>query len=250
MALSRLGGLYVSKDFTNWNATISTGCAASGTSIVVTWGSAVLPDGTEFLPFDNSSGQFPPIIVGSGATQETVVPTSVSNAYYGRSGVAFQVCTITVSGGFTNAHYPGEQVVSGDQGIVEALNTASARGGGPVLWMADTGTVTLSTTGLTTTTTTKVPGSFYNQGCAARVTTTITTSASWAVGISGATTIFASANSTLTAGTTAVANQAAPATTGTSQALTAILITAGTSNAGAGAVHVRAWGYTAAQPAF
>jgi hypothetical protein len=121
--------------------------------------------------------------------------------------------------------------------------------GGLVYWVADTGVVTLTTSGLTTTTTTLIPTTFYNLGASAIVKTTITTSANWAVGISGATAIFCSANATKTAGTTCLANQVAPATTGTTQALTAVLFTMGTSNPGAGAIKARVWGFTPVQTA-
>jgi hypothetical protein len=182
-----------------------------------------------------------------GATQETVTPTSVSNSLLGVNGNI--VCTITVSSTFTNAHGAGEPIVSGDNGIMEAINDCALFGGGNVYWMVDTGVVTLSTVALTTTTTTFVPTIFYNQGASAIVKTTITTSTNWAVGISGTTSAFTTVSTSLTAGSTAVAVQASPAKVGTTNALTAILYTVTGANAGAGAVKARVWGFTPVQAA-
>jgi hypothetical protein len=245
------GGIYYSAGYSQWSNTVTGGVAASGTTITVASGSVILLNGREVVPFGNSSGAYAPITVGLGTTQETVTPTSVSGCVKGGPSANFySPCTITVSGGFTNAHNAGEPVYSGDQGIMEAINDAASNGGGLVYWTVDTGAVTLTTSGLTTTTTTMVPTFFMSMGAAARVTTTITTSANWAVGISGSTSAFCTANSTLTAGTTCLANQNAPAKVGSTNALTAVLFTMGTSNPGAGAIHAHLWGLTPVQPSF
>lgn len=244
-AVSYSGGVFYATGYAQWSIPIVTGCIAGGTSITVNAPAATAPDGRVFLPFSNAAGAFPLITVGLGSLQETVTPTSVSNSILGANGNV--TCTVTVSGGFTNAHGAGELITSGDDGIMEAINDAALAGGGVVFWTVDTGAVTLATGGLTTTTTKFVPTIFYNSGASARVTTTITTSANWAVGISGATTVFSTANSTLTAGTTALAVQASPVKTGTTNALTAILFTMGTSNPGAGAIKARCWGWTPVQ---
>jgi hypothetical protein len=252
--LSRVGGLYMSQAYSGWGAYILSGNSATGSqTITVCPAFASLPDGRQFSPFLAANATFSAITVDpQGSVAETVTPTAVSiiNAPAGASGA--QSCA-NVTASFSNVHgssYAPNQVISGDQGIQEALNDASLNGGGLVYWTADTGSVTLNTGALTTTTAVKVPANFLSAGASGRVTTTITTSASWAVGISGSTSAFLTANSTLTAGTTGIANMNSPATVGTTTGLTAILFTMGTSNPGAGAIHARVWGYTAAQSTF
>jgi len=252
--LHHVGGMYYSVGYATWQGTVvsGNGTTGAGTSIVVAVPGGLGPtlaDGTTISMAAVFNTNVP--IRVNDANAETVTPSGVTIGACpaGNLGVGGSSLCATVTGTFNNTHGQGAPVNSGDNGIEEAITDAGNQGGGLVYWIADTGIVALSTTGLTTTSTTFVPTNFYNQGAAGRVTTTITTSANWAVGISGATGIFCSADSTLTAGTTCLANQAAPASTGTTSALTAILITAGTSNAGAGAVKARVWGYTPVQPA-
>jgi hypothetical protein len=248
-----VGNLYFSYGYTTWTSSIISGntSTGAGTSIIVAAQSngVTLADGT-VLPLATVFNTNTPIYVND-ANAEVVTPTgvSISTCPAGNLGVGGSGTNCaTITGNFANTHGQSAPVVSGDQGIFEAITDAGNAGGGLVYWVADTGIVTLSTSGLTTTTTTKVPTNFLSMGSTARVTTTITTSANWAVGVSGSTAAFCTANSTLTAGTTCIANMNSPATVGTSQALTAILFTAGTSNAGAGAIKARVWGFSAVQP--
>ena len=250
----RVGNIYYSSGYAGWQATVISGNTATGAgvSIIVALpgagGSGVtLADGS-VVAITSVFNTSTPILVND-ANAETVTPSGVSVGPCPGGNVGASQNCITVTGTFNNTHGQSALVTSGDQGIQEAITDAGASGGGLVFWIADTGVVTLNTGGLTTTTTTKVPTNFYNMGAAARVTTAITVTASWAVGISGATGIFCSANSTLTLGTTCLANQAAPASTGTTSALTAVLITGATGNPGAGAVKARVWGWTPVQPA-
>jgi hypothetical protein len=152
---------------------------------------------------------------------------------------------------FANLHGNGEAVLSGDNGIMEAVLDAGNNGGGLLFWTVDTGVVTLSTGGVTTTTTTKVPSPYITMGGAGRVTTTVTTSTSWAVGIAGGTTDFCTAQTTLTAGTVCnVVALSSPTSRGTGAVtLTAIIFTMGTGAPGAGAIKARVWGFTPVQPA-
>lgn len=251
----RVGALYFAPAYATWQGTILTGNAATGSqSIIVTANSggvsgvASLADGYS-VPLATVFNTNTPITI-MDANQETVTPSSVSapsGCPAGFIGVGSSTQCVTITATFANTHGASAPVVSGDAGIFEAITDAGNTGGGLVYWTADTGVVTLSTGGLTTTTTTKVPSNFISMGASARVTTTITTSANWAVGISGSTAAFCTANSTLTAGTTCLANMNSPATVGTTQALTAILFTMGTSNPGAGAIKARVWGWTAVQ---
>lgn len=252
-----LNGIWYAPAYATWQATVLSGNSATGSQSIIVLctaggvqGVCQLSDGYS-APLTSIFNTNTPITLLDGNT-ETVTPSAVSGPSacpVGFLGVGASTQCMTVTATFANTHGASAPIVSGDAGIFEAITDAGAAGGGVVYWQVDTGLVTLNTGGLTTTTTTKVPTNFYNLGAAARVTTTITTTASWAVGISGATAIFCSANSTLTAGTTCLANQASPASTGTTSALTAILITGATSNAGAGVVKARVWGFTPVQPA-
>lgn len=249
---STFDGVYYAKNFSKWSVPVGAAIAASGTSLQAAFAVATTPDGITFSPFNAKEK----ISIGAGSTQEIATISSVSNCNSGALALPGQpvVCTITLSSGVSNAHSIGEPITSADNGIIEAVSYAQQTGGGNVFFLVDCGVITLSTSGLTTTSTCFVPNVFYNGGAAGRVTTTITTSASWAVGISNATSAFCTANSTLTAGTTCIANQGAIALSAvsspTANDLTAVLITAGTSNAGAGKVHVKVWGWTPAQPAY
>lgn len=253
-----IGNLFFSTAYNSWSAKVVSGntTTGSGATIIVSAPSA-LADG--YIPsiaaiYGANTGMVFPKLAIADAVAETITPTAVSvgGCPSGTPGpIGSQCATITAT--INNSHGNGAFVLSGDQGIAEALNDAFFQGGGLVYWVADTGNVTLSTGGTTTTTTTFVPSAYYSEGCAGRVTTTITTSTSWAVGISGATTSFCTAQTTLTAGTVAnvvaLNNPTAVGTTGT-LSLTAILFTMGTGAPGAGAIHARVWGFTAIQPSF
>lgn len=251
--LSRVGGLYNSVGYKDWGASIAVGNTATGsqTITICPW-FVTLRDGRVIQPFAAANSTFAAITVDIGSNSEVVTPTATSQVA-NPAGTPQPCASVTAS--FSNTHPITQSggvlnVTTGDLGIQEALNDASLNGGGLVYWEADAGNVTLNTGGLTTTTTTKVPANFLSAGASARVTTTITTSTAWLVGISGTTNAFCTSNATLTAGTTCIANMNSPATVGTTTGLTAILITATVSNPGAGAVHVKAWGYTAAQSTF
>lgn len=250
----RAGTIFLSSGYINYAAYIIQGNAASGAATITVFagggnGVAALADGTPVslaVLFNTNT----PISIND-ANAEIVTPSAVSIAACpgGNLGVGASNQCASITATFSNTHGASAPVGSGDQGVEEAITDAGLQGGGTVYWQIDTGIVTLNTGGLTTTSTTKVPTNFYNAGASARVTTTITTSTNWAVGISGATAIFASANSTLTAGTTALANQVAPTSTGTTSSLTAVLVTVTGANAGAGAVKMRIWGWTPVQAA-
>jgi hypothetical protein len=246
----RVGGLYFAPGYATWQALILSGNAASGAqTIIITMGSTglALADGYNLQPAEAFNTNTPLSIIDANA--ETVTPTAVTlgNCPAGFLGVGALTQCATVTATFANTHGASALVVSGDGGIFEAFTDAGLQGGGLVYWVVDTGNVTLNTGGLTTTTTTKVPSNFISAGASARVQTTITTTTNWAVGISGSTSAFCTANATLTAGTTCLANMNSPASVGTTQALTAILITCTVANPGAGVVKARIWGYSAVQ---
>lgn len=97
-------------------------------------GYGVTPDGINFGPL-NLNG---PILVGEGASSETVTPTAVSNT----TPASYSTTLVTAT--FAYAHSIGDQVRSGSVGLQEAINFAAVYGGGNVIvdarWMQFGGT--------------------------------------------------------------------------------------------------------------
>lgn len=256
--LHRTGNIFNAIGYSNWTAFVISGntSTGSGVSIVVyahgsqAGGCVTLADQSCIALQNIFTTNVKLTVDFGGPNQEFVTPTSVSFGLcpVGNLGVGGVSTCATITGTFNNTHGQDAIVTSGDFGIQEAITDAGAQGGGVVFWIVDTGIVTLNTGALTTTTNTTVPTNRSSVGCAARVTTTITTSANWAVGSTAAGSSFSSANTTLTAGTTAVANQLNPSSQGTTSAMEAVVFTMGTSNPGAGAIKARVWGFTPVQP--
>jgi hypothetical protein len=248
----KIAGVFYAPAYATWRSVVISGNSSTGAGQSIILRPAFpLRDGYN-VPAASLFNTNVPISVGVGAVNETVTPTAVSlgTCPLGTPGVAASDLCATITGTFNNLHGNSEQAVTGDAGIFEAITDSAVQGGGLVFWQVDTGNVTLNTGGLTTTTSTKVPTQFVSFGASARVETTITVTASWAVGISGSTSAFCTANATLTAGTTCIANMNSPALVGSTSALTAVLITGATSNPGAGVVKARVWGYTPVQSSF
>lgn len=258
---SKVGGVYDSTQYTKWGAFIASGNTATGSQTDIMCPAYVtLPDGRIMTPFATTI----PILIDAqnGAASETVTPSAVSFVATpaGQPQNQQGLCA-SVTASFSNAHGASlnqSQVISGDNGIAEAVNDASNQGGGLVYWQADGGPVTLSTSGATTTVCSScVPVNGIVLGVVARVTTTITgCSGGWELGDGTTATRFTAADSTLTAGTVNAANLqttsgVASTTTGMLNITSAksIVNTCVTSNASAGAVHVRAFGYVLATPA-
>lgn len=78
-----------------------------------------LPDGSWLDPYATTA----PILVND-ANQETVTPTGVAINTDG---------TVTITGNFTHTHGQGSMICSGTAGLQEAINAASAAGGGVVV---------------------------------------------------------------------------------------------------------------------
>jgi hypothetical protein len=193
----------------------------------------------------------PPFKIGNpgSSNQETVTSYTVSGCSTQNTGAA-QYGTCQINATFTYAHGLGDQITSADNGWQEAVNDAANNGGGPVAWAIDCGIITLSTSGATTTSTCLIPKDFYNVGGSVHVTTTVTTSTSYSVGISGATAAFVSACTSLTAGLGCAGFQVTPTVVNGGAGTGDLLITAAGGTAGAGALHVRVWGVTQAQSAY
>lgn len=250
-------GTYDSTQY-KYGASILSGNNATGSqTITVCPGTFVLPDGRTIFPFASANGVFAPITVDApnGAVAETVTPTASSLLYKQTSVVVsssgFDTCA-NITASFSNLHGPSLspfQIISGDQGIQEAINDASSRGGGQVYWQIDSGIVTLNTGGANTNLSTlTIPTRSTVMGATARVTTTIGTCAGgWSLGYSTGTE-FTAANTTLTAGTTTDSSTLSPAVA-FNAAATVPIAHCTTSNASAGALHARIWGYKMAAPA-
>ena len=256
---SKVGGIYDSTQYNKWGAFIAAGNTATGSQTITVCPAFVsLPDGRQMTPFSTS---IPLTIDAAGASAETVTPSAVSLVAVpqGLPNNAQNQCA-AVTATFASTHASSfnlGQVISGDQGLQEAVNDASAQGGGLVYWQSDGGTVSLSTTGATTTLCANcIPVNGIVLGVVARVNTLIAgCTGGWELGDGTTATRFTAANTTLTAGTVSAADLqttsgVASTTTGMLNITTAknIVNTCVTANASAGAIHVRAFGYILAAP--
>jgi len=217
--------------------------ATGAGTITLRWGYVMLPDGRKVYPFTGVA-TLPAITVNDGTTAETVTPSSASCS----TPEFLDTCQLTAT--FSNLHGKGSQVGSGDQGVQEAINDAASFGGGDVFWVIDTGAVTLSTGGANTNLgSVNIPTRSVVMGATARVTTTIATCAGgWSLGFSTGTE-FTAANTTLTAGTTTDSSTInTPVAYNAAAGLPIAHCT--TSNASAGALHARLWGYKHVASAF
>jgi hypothetical protein len=251
--LSSVLGAYDANAY-NYQTYVYSGSTGTGSYTISLYAPTItLPDGRQVLPFGFSAVAtenvaIPPITIGNpgSSTQETVTPSATSGCNVPNQGAAAQgLCQITAT--FTYAHGRGELITSGDSGWQEAMNDAAANGGGDVHFIIDCGIVTLSTSGATTTSTCLIPKDFTNIGASVHVTTTITTSTSYSVGISGATGAYISACTSLTAGLGCAGFQVSPTAVNGGAGTGDLLITAAGGTAGAGAVRVKVWGWSQAQ---
>ena len=258
-----VAGVYSAPAYATWQAVVVQGNSStgSGVSIIVApqgagaqGGGMTLADGSS-IPLTAIFNTNVPIALAD-ANAETVTPSSVSIGNCPGGNVGADVVCATITGTFNNTHGPGAIVVSGDNGLQEAITDAGNQGGGMVYWQNDGGIVSLSTSGATTTVCSScIPAGALVLGVVSRVTTTITgCSGGWELGDGTTATRFTAANGTLTAGTVSNANLqttsgVASTTTGMlAAAAKSIVNTCVTSNASAGAVHVRAFGYVLATP--
>lgn len=240
--------IYFSKDYSRWTGQIITGNSATGSQTVQIYTSGVFPGNSTagVNPLSTTAATAPIQFNG-----EILTPSAISCGVARPSGFTAPeggyLCNVTAT--FANLHGANETVLSGDNGIGEAMNDAASQGGGLVYWVADTGIVTLNTGGLSTTTTAQIPASSFSIGASGIVKTTITgCTGGWSIGVAGGNN-FTTPQTTLTAGTTALGKQASPAAVGTAAGLTPVTIACTTANAGAGAVKARVWGFTAVQAA-
>jgi hypothetical protein len=241
--LTHVGGVYVARNYSFWSMQINNPNsvpAASPASFILRQGSFTMPDGRVMIPF---VGEI--VNIGAGTTQELVTLTAVSGCFQNAP-----VDSCSISGNTVNAHGRGDQITSGTNGIGEALGDAANNGGGSVYWEVDCGVGTVISGGATTTIATcKAPQAFTNFGSSVFVNTTVTTATSYSVGIVGAATAFVTSCTALTAGTNCSQFVSAPGKTAIGSGFASVLITPSTTP-GAGAIHVKVWGWTAAQSNF
>jgi hypothetical protein len=236
-------------------ANSTTGTAGTSYSITLYNPFEVTADGRMYWPWSGTAA----FVVGSlgSSNQETVTSyTASSGCSYGQT--AHNGCTISAT--YTYAHGPGDYIASNTSGYGEALLDASNHNGGIVYWVTDSGVVTLSTIGTTTTMCTNcLPALGIVMGVVARVETTITSACTgWELGDGTTAARFTANNTGLTAGTVSGANVdwyfgAATPAAGTGPWNTSqksLVLTCAGGDAGAGAVRAKVFGYTLATPNF
>lgn len=145
MTLSRFAGQYRAVAF-NYGGNTSDNppglrvVAAPGTTgaqtITVQQGVVSGNDGTTFAPFNTNA----PVSIINASGTDTATPSAVSN--YLQSNLYGASAAVTAT--FSNAHYPGDVVISGSIGLQEAINYANSKGGGTVIvdneWVREGGT--------------------------------------------------------------------------------------------------------------
>jgi hypothetical protein len=91
-------------------------------TLSVAYGTVTLGDGTVITPLSITA----PLIIGTGANQETVTPTAVNCT----TPQIYQSCNFTAS--FLYQHGTGDKIASGTFGLQDAINYAFSKGGGQV----------------------------------------------------------------------------------------------------------------------
>jgi hypothetical protein len=251
--LSRAVGVFDSTKYGTWGAFVLAGNTATGSqTITVCPAMVALPDGRVIQPMAPANGVYAPITIDaqSSALVETVTPTGYS-LVAPQSGTGNVPCA-AITATFANLHsasYSTSQVISGDQGVQEAINDASLNGGGLVYWQIDPGVVTLSTGAQSTSLgAIKIPTRSVVSSATARVSTTITgCTGGWSLGITSGTE-FGAANTTLTAGTTTDSSTLVPNYVYNAAAAVPVAFCT-TAAASAGAIHAHIVGYKLAAPA-
>ena len=118
---------------------VATGTTATGAGTLTIVSPVVtLGDGTTIFPLSTAAK----ILVGTGSTQDSVTPTSLSNCNY---AAAYATCQVTAT--FTYVHGTGENIASATMGVSEAINAALSMGGGAVAvdakWTGSGGTTAM-----------------------------------------------------------------------------------------------------------
>lgn len=124
--------------------TIGTGNSATGAQSITALTAYTIDQGSNVVNPLNTNA---PIIVGGGSNAETVTPSAVGSSSPSTTGFSPNNAAITLTATFANIHGPGDTISSGTCGLQEAINLASASGGGEVLvspaWFSAGGTVAL-----------------------------------------------------------------------------------------------------------
>jgi len=251
---SRVAGVFDSTKYSVWGAYVLNGNTATGSqTITVCPAQFALPDGRVIQPLAPANGVYVPFTIDpqNSAVAETVTPTAYSLVAPPSGSGNVPCAAITAT--FANLHgasFSLSQVISGDQGVQEAINDASLNGGGLVFWQIDPGAVTLSTGGQSTSLgSIKIPTRSVVTSATARVSTTITgCTGGWSLGYTSGTE-FGAANTTLTAGTTTDSSTLVPNYAYNAAAAVPVAFCT-TAAATAGAIHAHIVGYKLAAPAY
>jgi hypothetical protein len=149
---TRFAGRYNALDFSYGGSVgVSPAAVQVGQGNTVTGSTSI--QAITYYTVDQGSNVFNPfatnaaIIVGSGANAETVTPTSVGTAGPSTTGPGVNNASISITATFANLHGPNEPISSATYGLQEAINIASANGGGEVVvtpaWYAAGGTIAM-----------------------------------------------------------------------------------------------------------
>lgn len=145
MVTTKFAGLYRAANYAYGSSGIAPSPAAlqvglgngltGATTLTVAYPYTTLPDSSQLFPLATTT----PLLIGSGSNAETVTPSAVANV---SSFQGYNTATITVT--LSNTHGIGDPIASGTYGLQEAINAASAAGGGTVIvdarWAAIGGT--------------------------------------------------------------------------------------------------------------
>lgn len=101
------------------------GATSGGTqTLTVAFGQVPLQNGSYISPLATNA----PVVVGTGANTDTVTPSAVSTS----TPQVYQSSSLTATT-FSHSHGTGDRISSGTVGLQEAINAASAAGGGNVI---------------------------------------------------------------------------------------------------------------------
>lgn len=127
---TQAAGTFYATAYSKWvlYTTTNTPAGASNLTISASYTSLNSSEATLYGPFEKQP--FEPLLIDSGANQETITPSSTSgcgfNAPYG-------ACTIASAVVFSFSHGENARIVSGTYGLQDAINAATSIGGGVVV---------------------------------------------------------------------------------------------------------------------
>jgi len=124
-------GRVLASAYANWSVKSLNAVSAASNAMTLNQCTPQVGSNGRFAPFGSIFALNVPLLIVDGASTETVTPTAVSSPTpAGPSAVNPINCSFTAT--FTNAHSAGVTIMSGDNGLFEAVNDAVAQGFGLV----------------------------------------------------------------------------------------------------------------------